>query len=246
MPRSRSQSSSIIPILIVAAAISIWVYDAYKSDKGGSVFKQGTQKSISTQTRKTTEKSTSTTAAPKKTSGPERIGKYDVYRNCTLASDRTNDGDSFRVQFPDGKKEIVRLYFVDTPESAFKTYEGGENNHRRIQQQADDMGGITRQQAVKIGQDAKHFTLALLEKSPFTIYTEWDSPFNDQRYHAYVELTNSGKKRFLHELLVEKGFVRIHTKGAPMPDGTSERKHEDHLRKLEKIAKSAEVGGWGI
>ena len=227
MSRKRSKRSSILPILILCAAVAIWIYDAYGQGKLRSFFNPENSKPVPADTRTSSKKSTS----------PERIGRYDVYYGCTLAKDRSNDGDSFRVLFPDAKKEIVRLYFVDTPESAFKTYGGGENNHRRIQQQADAMGGISSTQAVEIGKKAKKYTLTLLERSPFTIYTEWDSPFNDQHYHAYVEVSDGGKKRFLHELLVERGLARIHTKGASMPDGTSERQHENYLLGLRKTAK---------
>ena len=229
MSRKRSKASSVLPILILCAAVAIWIYDAYGQGKLRSSFG-----------------SENPAAVPTEKSAPKRIGSYDVYQNCTLASDRSNDGDSFRVLFPDGRKEIVRLYFVDTPESAFKTYRGGENNHRRIRQQADAMGGISPEQAVEIGKKAKEFTLTHLGKAPFTVQTEWDSPFNDRRYHAFIQLSYNGKTRYLHELLVEKGYARIHTKGAPMPNGTSERKHEDHLLSLQKAAKSKKAGAWGM
>ncbi len=228
MSRKRSKTTSILPILIVCAAVGIWIYDSYGQGKLSSALDLPDSKTAQVDTPKSSGKSDE----------PARVGKYDVYYRCTLATDRSNDGDSFRILFPDGSKEIIRLYFVDTPESAFKTYGGGENNHRRIQQQADDMGGISSKEAVEIGKKAKLFTLSLLENSPFTIFTEWDSPFNDRRYHAYVEVSDGGKNRFLHEILVEKGLARIHTKGAPMPDGTSERKHEDYLLGLQKTAKS--------
>lgn len=173
-------------------------------------------------------------------------GRYKVFDSCTLANDRGNDGDSFRVKMPGGRTEMIRLYFVDTPESAFKSYGGGQNNHKRIAQQAADLGGITPQQAVEIGKQAKAHTLALLAAAPFSLHTKWDDPFGDRRYHAFVEITHDGKKRFLHELLVEKGLARIHTKGAPLLDGTSERKHEDHLLDLQRTAKTKEAGAWGL
>ena len=192
---------SVIPILILAAAICLWVFDTYRQ---------------ASPTRPVAE-----TREPAETSPrPSRTGGYETFHGCTLAPDRGNDGDSFRVKLPDGRTEIIRLYFVDTPESAFKSYRGGENNHRRIDQQAADMGGITPQQAVEIGKKAKSY--------------------------AFIEVTVQGRPRFLHELLVEKGLARIHTKGAPLPDGTSERKHEDRLFKLQSIAKANESGAWGL
>ncbi len=226
MTRTKAKSS-LVTILILAVAIFLWAFDTY-------------QQASPTRPVANTTEPTETSLPPSKTGG------YETYQGCTLAPDRGNDGDSFRVKLPDGRTEIIRLYFVDTPESAFKSYGGGENNHRRIEQQAADMGGITPQQAVEIGKKAKAFALGTLEKSPFTIHTDWDSPFNDQRYHAFVEVTVEGQPRFLHELLVEKGLARIHTKGASLPDGTSERKQEDRLYKLQSTAKANESGAWGL
>ncbi len=159
---------------------------------------------------------------------------------------RNNDGDSFMVKLPNGKQAEFRLYFVDTPESAFKSYADGENNHQRIRQQAADLGGITDNQAVEIGKKAKAFTLALLASQPFTIYTEWDSPFHDQRYHAHVEVRQDGKPRWLHQILVERGLVRMKTKPADLPDGTPATQEKENLRNLEREAKRQQTGVWGL
>jgi endonuclease YncB( thermonuclease family) len=227
----RPTRSAVLPIIILAAAVFLWAFDTYR--------------------QATPPRPPATSDAPYKTSAktgskPSKTGDYETFHGCTLAQDRGNDGDSFRVKLPDGRSEIIRLYFVDTPESAFKSYGGGENNHRRIAQQAAVMGGITPQQAVGIGKKAKAYTLGTLEKSPFTIHTNWDDPFKDRRYHAFVEVTVHGKPRFLHELLVEKGLARVHTKGAPLPDGTSEQKQKARLYKLQSTAKSNESGAWGL
>ena len=173
-------------------------------------------------------------------------GGYEIYRNCTLADYRNNDGDSFLLHLPDGRKAEFRLYFVDTPESAFKRYAGGETNHERIRQQAAELGGITPEQAVETGKKGKTFTLGLLESGPFTIYTCWDSPFHDERYHAFVEVMENGKPRWLHEMLVERGLVRIKTKPADLPDGTPASRHRDHLRDLERRARQNGTGVWGL
>lgn len=175
-----------------------------------------------------------------------KIGGYEAYRNCTLVDAPHNDGDSFTVRLPDGREPELRLYFVDTPESAFKSYGAGETNHQRIDEQAAEMGNITPQQAVQIGEDAKHFTLALLASHPFDIFTRWDSPYHDNRFHAFVEVKQDGKSRWLEEILVEKGYVRIHTKPADLPDGTPAAKQQAHLKDLEIAAKRAGAGVWGL
>lgn len=176
----------------------------------------------------------------------ERQGIFQVYRNCTLEVARNNDGDSFEVEMPSGQMAEFRLYFVDTPESAFKTYSDGDTNHPRIAEQARYFDGITSEQAVKIGQDAKHFTLDLLASRPFTLYTIWDSPYNDNRYHAFIQVTQNGKTRWLDEVLVEKGYARIYTKGADMPDGTSQSSWKARLKSSEAKAKSRKAGAWGF
>ncbi len=178
--------------------------------------------------------------------GVETKGGYEVYRNCTLAEARNNDGDSFMLRLPDGRQAEFRLYFVDTPESAFKSYPGGDTNHARIRQQAADMGGITPQQAVEIGKQAKRQTLELLTSRPFTIYTRWDSPFNDNRYHAHVEVMSDTSTRWLDEILIERGLARIKTKPADLPDGTSAAKHLAHLKALQRAAQQAERGVWSF
>lgn len=233
MPAQRKKASSLIPILILIAAVALWAFDAFK------------QVDIAKPAEKRASPHRETKRTPSATK-PARTGDYETYTGCTLAEEKGNDGDSFRVQLPDGRKEIFRLYFVDCPESAFKSYSGGQNNHARIDDQAADMGGITPQQAVEIGKKAKDFTLSHLGKAPFTIHTVWDSPFKDARYHAFIELNYNGKKRLLHELLVEKGYARIHTKGAKLPDGTPEHTHEKHLLDLQRTAKSSAVGAWGL
>jgi endonuclease YncB( thermonuclease family) len=228
----RSARSSLVPILILVAAVALWGLDVYRDVAPPA------------------PKSTSSSNAEQPPTSPglptATSGRYEVFDGCTLADDKGNDGDSFRVKLPGGRTEIIRLYFVDTPESAFKSYGGGQNNHKRIAQQAADMGGITPQQAVEIGKKAKAYTLALLAAAPFTLHTEWDDPFGDRRYHAFVELNHNGKKRFLHELLVEQGLARIHTKGAHLPDGTPERKQETRLLELQRSAKSKGTGVWGL
>jgi endonuclease YncB( thermonuclease family) len=231
MSRDRKKTTSLIPVLLVAVAVAIWLFDAYK--QGDLAWLQS--KKI-TQEQKV--------GSPVSSEKPSHTGRYDTYTGCTLADDRTNDGDSFRVKLPDGRTEIIRLYFADCPESAFKTYASGENNHDRIDKQANDMGGIMPRQAVEIGKKAKEFTLTHLGKAPFTLHTEWDSPFNDKRYHGFVLISYNGKTRFLHELLIEKGYARIQTKGAQLPDGTSEGRQEDHLYELQRTAKSTKAGAW--
>ena len=163
----------------------------------------------------------------------ETVGAYERFDGCVWVEHRQNDGDSFRLKLPDGRVEQFRLYFADAPESAFRTYGGGRNNHDRIRDQALDMG-LDETGAVEVGKEAKERVKRLLSGGGVTIFTEWDDPFGDRRFHAFV-LTPDG---WLHEWLIAEGFARLHTSGASLPDGTSERDQEEKLFRLEQLAKT--------
>jgi endonuclease YncB( thermonuclease family) len=222
--------------LLILVAIGLKIYDAAQPDHVPTSFDSPPTQAESPKSRKASNPASAT----------EKIGGYESYRGCTLVEARSNDGDSFMVQLPGGKRALIRLYFVDAPESAFRSYPGGDTNHERIRQQAAEMGGITPEQAVEIGKQARQLTLGLLGGRPFHIYTRWDSPFRDNRYHAHVEVREDGKSRWLDELLIERGLARIKTKPAALPDGTPASAHLARLKDLERAAKRAEAGVWGF
>ncbi len=215
----RKTKPSWLSIILIVAAISIWALD----QKRGSTTRDSPP-------------------APSRESSPA----FEHHRACTLVNARNNDGDSFMVRLPDGRQVEFRLYFVDTPESAFKRYSGGHTNHDRIADQAAEMGGITPEQAVAIGKKAKTLTLGLLGSQPFDIFTSWDSPFQDNRFHAFVRVSENGNPRWLHELLIENGLARIKTKPADLPDGTPADHQLGHLRQLERSARNNKSGAWGL
>lgn len=245
--QAKKQSSWLV-ILIIVVAVVLWALDQRKQQTGKETTSDRpvTVPSAPAPPRNPPPapgKEKGSSEAPHSSTAKQREGRYEIYRNCTLAADKTNDGDSFRVQLPDGRREIFRLYFVDTPESDFKSYRNGDNNHERIRDQANYFG-ISPEQAVGIGQEGKHYVLGLLGKQPFTVYTEWDSPFHDERYHAFIQVNGNGKPRWLHELLVEKGLVRIKTKPADLPDGTKAGSHRRLLEDLQAAARKSRTGGW--
>lgn len=235
MSASRPPQNRWLSVLIVMAAVALWIYNQGHPGSG-----------VRTEHRPPPSRTAPDPIAPGNSKDVQKAGRYEVYKGCTLVDFRNNDGDSFMLRLPDGRQNEFRLYFVDTPESAFKSYRGGETNRERIDDQAYELGGITPEQAVEIGQKAKHFTLDLLASRPFTIYTEWDSPYHDNRFHAHVEVMIDGKPRWLHEVLVEHGFVRLKTKPADLPDGISAGKEKEILRQLEGRAKSNKVGVWAL
>lgn len=171
----------------------------------------------------------------------EKEGDYAVFRNCEWLDRRGNDGDSFWVRFPNGAERQVRLYFVDAPESSFKTYRGGDNNGKRIYHQGEYFGGLDQDETTELGEQAKEAVKDLLEGQAFTILTKFEAVFDSGRIFVFLR-TDDG---YLHETLVRKGLVRIYTEGDTLPDGTSERAQKSRLKDLEKVAKRAGAGGWG-
>ena len=174
--------------------------------------------------------------------GRPAAAAYETIPGCRLHEHRQNDGDSFHVKLPDGRVEQFRLYYVDAPESDFRTYRGGATNHKRIREQAREFG-ISDEQAVEIGRRAKKRVRGLLARGSFTIRTKWDDPFGDRRYHAFV--TPAGGP-LLEETLVSEGLVRIHTKPAELPDGTPVKERLRQLEALEAEAKRGRRGAWGF
>ena len=147
---------------------------------------------------------------------------------------RANDGDSFHISFR-GKEYILRLYFVDAPETTSEFRD-------RVEEQASYFG-VTVDQVLKLGELAKAYTREKLI-GPFLVRTCWEDAMGRsrmQRFYAFVQ-TNNGD---LGEQLVENGLARIHRASAK-PEALSSAAAE--LRKLEGLERKAreeKVGGWG-
>ena len=67
---------------------------------------------------------------------------------------------------------------MDAPESKFKTYRNGEDNGKRLDDQAAYFGGLTRGTTAKLGTEAKKFSKELLSRQPFVVVTKWENVYN--------------------------------------------------------------------
>ncbi|PQJ29643.1 hypothetical protein [Rubritalea profundi] len=168
---------------------------------------------------------------------------YEVLNGCSLIKNRRNDGDSFFVKHPKGETEF-RLYYVDAPESRYREYANGDTNGKRIHAQGTYFGGLDRETTTDLGAKGKRFVVDLLARKPFRVITRWEHVFSPERRYAFVVIEHHGKQVFLHELLIEMGYARIHTKPATMPGGGNIKLQLKKLRLLEKSAKNAKLGGW--
>lgn len=160
--------------------------------------------------------------------------EWEVWRNCRLEADDSNDGDSFHIRA--GKGEfILRLYLVDTPET-------DEGFPERVAEQARYFG-ITPAQAMQLGELAQSFMEEKLAR-PFTVHTARHTAMgrsSKPRFYAYVE-TDQGD---LGELLIANGLARVHGVGAAGDSGRSGKSERQKLRRLELEARKQKVGGWG-
>lgn len=166
------------------------------------------------------------------------LRNWQQLEHCRLLPNHNNDGDSFLVQHSGGT-HTFRLYFVDCPEKDLRN-----DNRQRLEDQARYFGLGTPEEAVRIGGEARAFTLRLLER-PFQVMTRWEAVYDSGRRYAQVLVQQpDGCVRDLAELLVENGLCRIYTKGAPYPNGSSEAQTRNHLQKLEHFARKRKAGAW--
>jgi endonuclease YncB( thermonuclease family) len=155
--------------------------------------------------------------------------------DCEMLTERYHDGDSFYIRRAPRSIYIVRLYFVDTPETDDRI--GG-----RLQEQADYFG-IRPAEARRVGEEATEFVARALSR-PFTVYTvkrEAGGSSRKPRYFAFIECADG---RFLAEKLVERGLARIYGARADRPDGVGDRRLLLRLKDLEKDARREARGAW--
>ena len=153
--------------------------------------------------------------------------------DCRYVDSENNDGDSFVVRCGD-KVFTARLYYVDTPETNLVYAE-------RVRQQSVHFG-ITLDEALKVGAQAKERVRALLQK-PFTIYTRWSiggGRTREGRYYAIVEVEG----RNLGEILVSEGLAWAKDTVANLPNGEKAHTYMERLVTLEDEARAKRVGAW--
>ena len=164
---------------------------------------------------------------------PKEQKEWLTLTGCTYVAHKNNDGDSFHVRC--GADEFVlRLYFVDTPETNM-TY------GNRTQEQAAHFGA-TLDQTLKAGAKARAFVQSTLH-GPFTVITRKayaQGAAKDPRYYGMVIVGGKG----LDEMLVLSGLARVKGVSVNIPGGEKGRAHAQRLLVLEEHAKQKRRGLW--
>ena len=152
---------------------------------------------------------------------------------CRYVAHQNNDGDSFHVRC--GAEEFVlRLYFIDTPETNL-TY--GE----RTREQAAHFG-VTLDETLKAGAKARVFVRDTLN-TPFVVLTRKahaQGAAKDPRYYGTVQVGGKG----LDEILVLAGLARVKGVAVNIPGAEKARAHSQRLLLLEEHAKQKRRGLW--
>jgi len=161
--------------------------------------------------------------------------KWVVLTDCELLADPSNDGDSFHVRHK-RRHYVFRLYFVDTPEVDLAFPE-------RVKEQAA-YWGITERQALALGAQARQFTRERLGR-PFTVYTKYEDARGRSDRGRFFAVVKVGDE-YLSDALVKHGLARVYGAATDLPDGTPAARYWARLRTLERQAKAARLGGWGL
>jgi endonuclease YncB( thermonuclease family) len=146
-----------------------------------------------------------------------------------------HDGDSFSLLTAKGDEKICRLYAVDTCETDNEFAE-------RVAEQALYFG-ITSEQAVELGNEAKNFTEERLKNKKLSFVTKWHKALGRSKSDRfYGEVIVDGES--LACILVKNGLARIH--GIIPPNDRTFVFTRAKLEQMEAGAKKAGLGGWGM
>jgi len=163
----------------------------------------------------------------------ERTERMVMLTNCQYVAHADNDGDSFRVR--SGTNEfLVRLYFVDAPETNLRYPE-------RTREQSEYFG-VTLDETMKAGRTARDVVRDTL-REPFTVWTRWASAAGrsrDPRYYGFVQVGTNA----LDEILVTKGLAQPKGVRPNLPTGEKAAAHLQRLSTLEADAKRQRAGLW--
>ena len=161
-------------------------------------------------------------------------GQWEVLEGCQLVKDAAVDGDSFHLVHNE-REYIVRLYFVDSPESdpalADRTLDQSE------------YFGIAPADIARGGELAAKFTREKLGDREFTVVTRWQNAMGRSslaRFYAIVLVQG----RSLAEELVANGLARIYGLRANWPEGTRSTTTINRLKNLELTARGKQLGLW--
>ncbi|MBE2180573.1 MAG: helix-hairpin-helix domain-containing protein [Chthoniobacterales bacterium] len=161
-----------------------------------------------------------------------------VFRGCRLVAADWADGDSFHVELEAGRQEVLRLYFVDCPETSAAT----ESDQRRVREQSSYFGINDHRTTLEFGKRAAAEVGKVLGK-PFTVHTAFARALGRSakpRIYAFITMADG---RDLGEYLLEKGLARSFGVRRATVDGINAVEAKE---KMDDIELGAAIGRKGI
>ena len=169
---------------------------------------------------------------------PDHSKKWLKFDNCEYISATADDGDSFFVKV-DGVKRMLRLYYVDCPE----TTDTPSYMAERVAAQAAHFG-TTPAAVVAAGKEATVTVQGWLAK-PFTVWTHYAIAQGRSRLPRYYAVLKTAEGKDVGEELLKAGLARANGKPSASPEGEKAQAHDARLKALEADAKAAKAGLWG-
>lgn len=161
------------------------------------------------------------------------------FENCTFVDSDWADGDSFAVKIAPGREEVVRLYFVDCPE----TVAGTESDQRRVREQSAYFGVEDPKMTLEYGRKAKEEVARILA-TPFTVHTTFARALGRSAKPRIYAFVNTAEGEDLATLLVGNGLARSYGVGRTTPDGLSDDDAKARIGDLELQAALEKKGLW--
>lgn len=160
-------------------------------------------------------------------------GAWEIWDECRLVADQYFDGDSFHVRHG-GETAIVRLYFVDAPET-------NAAYGALVAEQAAYFH-TTSAIVLQNGAAAKAFTANFLA-GPFRVITRKKVAPGASRGDRYYGIVEQNGQR-LDQALINAGLARATSEVADYPDRATGLLFGQELRTLEQAADRARRGLW--
>lgn len=157
------------------------------------------------------------------------------------------DGDSFRIETPDGEQHTLRLYGAD----CIEWHVTDETDARRLRAQrryfgVSGHGGSPQasiQLAIEHGALAGQAIAELLDQ-PFTVFTTFADGRGDARFQRIYAFVETADGRDLSTELVRRGLARAHGVYRSTADGTSRDDYREQLKDAELVAARTGAGIW--
>jgi len=157
---------------------------------------------------------------------------------ATLIKSGGNDGDSFRVSLQ-GKEQIIRLYYVDCPETRATT----KADASRVREQTRYFGLPDAERTFFYGKEATAFTRKQLAR-PFTVHTSYADARGRSRGGRVYGFVTTADGKDLATLLVQNGYARSFGVRRKLPDGTHHTEATAQLDDQETVAMLKRKGAW--